>query len=76
MVGIPARQVMPRDRSGAPDEFVAYGTPNGDLPDPVAKALEGMMSEIQTLRGRLDEITDGGAKTEPRGDDPRVGDAL
>jgi cysteine synthase len=57
MVGIPARQVMPRDRSGAPDEFVAYGTPNGDLPDPVAKALEGMMSEIQTLRGRLDEIT-------------------
>jgi hypothetical protein len=42
----------------------------------VAKALEGMMSEIQTLRGRLDEITDGGAKTDPRGDDPRVGDAL
>ena len=46
MVGIPAHQVKARDRSGAADEFVAYGTPAGDLPDPVAKALDGMMHEI------------------------------
>ena len=46
MVGIPARQVKARDRSGAADEFVAYGTPAGDLPDPVAKALDGMMRQI------------------------------
>lgn len=58
MVGIPARQVMPRDRTASadPPAFVAYGTPSGDLPDPVAKVLDGMMTEIQVLRTRIDEI--------------------
>lgn len=75
MVGIPARQVIARDRSGAADAFVAYGTPSGDLPDPVAKALDGMMSEIQTLRSRVDELTDRAPETEPVADDPCIGDA-
>ena len=78
MVGIPAKQVMARDRSGARDDFAAYGIPYGDLPDPVAKVLEGMMGEIQTLRSRLDDVdgktpqkeTDSGTK-----DDPCVSDA-
>lgn len=78
MVGIPAKQVMARDRSGARDDFAAYGIPYGDLSDPVAKVLEGMMGEIQTLRTRLDDV-DG--KT-PRNDnddkgmdDPCIGEA-
>ena len=75
MVGIPARQVIARNRSGAPDEFVAYGTPNGDLPDPVAKVLDGMMGEIQTLRARVDELSEDVPEPEPVTDDPRVGDA-
>lgn len=75
MVGIPARQVIARDRSGAADEFVAYGTPSGDLPDPVAKVLDGMMGEIQTLRARVDELTDAAPKTENVTDDPCIGDA-
>jgi serine O-acetyltransferase len=75
MVGIPARQVMARDRSGAPDEFVAYGTPNGDLPDPVAKVLDGMMGEIQTLRARVDELSENVPEPEPVTDDPCIGDA-
>ena len=54
MVGIPARQAAPRPESMRP--FVAYGTPAGDIPDPVARALEGMMGEIQTLRARIDEL--------------------
>lgn len=75
MVGIPARQVMPRDRSGARDDFVAYGTPYGDLPDPVAKVLDGMMGEIQTLRARVDELSDGVTETDPVTDDSCIGDA-
>jgi serine O-acetyltransferase len=75
MVGIPARQVIARDRSGAPDEFVAYGTPYGDLPDPVAKVLDGMMGEIQTLRARVDELSDDVPESQPVTDDPCVGDA-
>lgn len=77
MVGIPARQVMPRDRSGT-DAFVAYGTPSGNLPDPVSKALDGMMSEIQALRARVDELSSGEPDPEsqpgPGSDDPCMTD--
>jgi len=55
VVGIPARAV----RRGATDEaqpFVAYGTPTGDLPDPVARALDGLLDEVQTLRIRVTEL--------------------
>lgn len=75
MVGIPARQVMARDRVGTRDDFVAYGTPYGDLPDPVAKVLDGMMGEIQTLRTRVDELSGDVPEPEPVADDPCVGDA-
>ena len=75
MVGIPARQVKARDRSGAADEFVAYGTPAGDLPDPVAKVLDGMMREIQTLRTRVDELDGTTPKDDPETDDPCIGDS-
>lgn len=55
MVGIPAKQVLPRQRE---DEaaFQAYGTPSGDLPDPVAKALDAMSAEVTTLRNRVDTL--------------------
>lgn len=75
MVGIPARQVKARDRSGAADEFVAYGTPAGDLPAPVAKVLDGMMREIQTLRTRVDELDGTTRKDDPETDDPCIGDS-
>ncbi len=76
MVGIPARQVMPRDRSGAAQEFVAYGTPFDSVKDPVAKALEGMMGEIQSLRARIVELEEAAAARSPsEKNDPCVGDA-
>ena len=76
MVGIPAKQVAPRDRSGTPDGFVAYGTPFGDLPDPIAKVIEGMMGEIQGLRVRIDELEGGsGTPHRQKDDDPCIGDA-
>ncbi len=75
MVGIPAKQVMPRDRTAVP-QFVAYGTPLGELPDPVAKVIDGLMGEIQTLRARLDGIEEARAAHPVTGeDDPCVGES-
>jgi serine O-acetyltransferase len=81
MVGIPARQVLPRGRGDA-REFVAYGTPAGDLRDPVAKALETLAGEVEALTARIgtlergreqDEHQDGdeGEADERRGDTQR-----
>ena len=55
MVGIPARQVLPRRRE-AQREFRAYGTTDGDIRDPVIKAIEGLMGELEVLRKRVDEL--------------------
>ncbi|MEQ8699418.1 MAG: serine O-acetyltransferase EpsC [Bauldia litoralis] len=54
VTGIPARAVMPKDKSRA-DAFVAYGTP-GDIPDPLVPALETMRSQIATMAERIDEL--------------------
>lgn len=59
MVGIPARQVLPRDRAEAPD-FQAYGTPPRGVADPVVKALDALSGEVARLRGRIEELEAGG----------------
>jgi serine O-acetyltransferase len=60
MVGVPARQVMRApvraettrvDRS----EFCAYGQ-DPDLPDPVARAIDGLCSDLIALRARVAEL--------------------
>lgn len=52
VVGIPARPVAGRGR--AKDEgFSAYGMPLGDLPDPAARALEGLMQQVDALKMRI-----------------------
>lgn len=56
MVGIPARQILPRQRGAEEGEFMAYGTPFGDLPDPAAKALKAMLTEIEALRARIETL--------------------
>jgi serine O-acetyltransferase len=50
VVGIPAKAVQPHKKMG---EFVAYGTPTGNVPDPVARALEAMAEEVAILQERL-----------------------
>lgn len=55
MVGIPARPVLPRS-SAESAEFHAYGTPSADLPDPVAKVVDGILAEIAGLQTRLKEL--------------------
>jgi serine O-acetyltransferase len=56
MVGNPARQVA---RSGSSDEarpsFEPYGV-TGDIPDPIARALNGLLGEVTSLRARLGEL--------------------
>lgn len=56
VVGIPARAVKVRGEGEEPARFVAYGTPTGDLPDPVARALDGMMAELTRLQARVEEL--------------------
>lgn len=51
VVGIPARVVLPRSDRTQP--FSPYGIPTGDLPDPVARALDGMMEEVTRLRTQV-----------------------
>jgi serine O-acetyltransferase len=55
MVGIPARQALPRQRVGE-DGFRAYGTPDGGVPDPMGKAFDGLLLEIENHRLRLEAI--------------------
>lgn len=55
VVGIPGKQVLPRPRA-AETEFQAYGTPQGEVSDPVAKALEAVSGEVSALRKRVEEL--------------------
>ena len=64
MVGIPARSVQSSKEGPEKQRFVAYGTPTGDIPDPVARALEGLLDEVQSLRARVNELEAG---TQPAG---------
>jgi serine O-acetyltransferase len=51
VVGIPAKIAAPR--GGDAGDFAAYGMPNGVLPDPVARAIEGLMEQVSRLQGRV-----------------------
>ncbi|WP_448205785.1 serine O-acetyltransferase [Azospirillum sp. sgz302134] len=55
VVGIPAKAVVPRDRSET-QKFMPYGTPCGDIPDPVARALNGLLDQVSSLRQRVEEL--------------------
>ena len=56
VVGNPAR-VVERRRSEAGGtagrSFRAYGTPTDDLPDPVARALDALLDQVETLKARV-----------------------
>ncbi|NUB04873.1 serine O-acetyltransferase [Azospirillum sp. Vi22] len=55
VVGIPAKAVVTRDRVET-QKFMPYGTPCGDIPDPVARALNGLLDQVSTLRRRVEEL--------------------
>ena len=55
VVGIPGRAI-PRSTDNIGAEFSPYGTPIGDIPDPIARALEGLMDQVITLKARVEEL--------------------
>jgi serine O-acetyltransferase len=40
----------------AKEEFLPYGTPGDDIPDPVARALNGLVEEVGRLSARVEEL--------------------
>ena len=36
--------------------FTAYGTPTDDLPDPVLRAVEGLLDQMSSMQARIDEL--------------------
>lgn len=67
VVGIPGRVVASRGKVD-PELFSPYGTPLGDLPDPVARGMDGLMEQVTLLQARLDrlEAEKAGSSTEVR----------
>lgn len=55
VVGIPGRAIV-RPASGDPEKFAPYGIPLGDVPDPVARALDGLMDQVTMLKARVEEM--------------------
>ena len=56
MVGNPARQVARRNAAGETRPvFEPYGV-TGDIPDPIARALNALLDEVTTLRTRVGEL--------------------
>ncbi len=68
VVGIPAKVVS---RAGSDTGFAPYGTPLGDLPDPVARAIEGLMDHVSGLNAQVKQLEARLSITEERG--PVVG---
>jgi serine O-acetyltransferase len=61
VVGVPAKPVTPRTpeavRSKEKDcEFLPYGTPCDEIPDPVARVLSGLAEDLTALRARVAEL--------------------
>ena len=54
MVGIPGRAVQGRAATEA--TFCAYGLSGHELPDPVARAMNGLLDELTTLKARVAEL--------------------
>jgi serine O-acetyltransferase len=70
MVGPPARAVPRRGAAQETDAaFLPYGIP-GDIPDPIARALNGLLDEVTGLRARIAELeaeTDAARAVAPAG---------
>jgi serine O-acetyltransferase len=56
MVGIPAKPVARRRESGEPHPAFQPYALGPEIPDPIARALNGLLDEVTTLRARLAEI--------------------
>ncbi len=62
VVGIPAQVVAAR--TATKPDFLPYGSPCDDLPDPTQRALCGLLNEVEALRRRVAELEAGHADSE------------
>jgi serine O-acetyltransferase len=56
VVGVPAKPLQPKvpARTAIDDcRFLPYGTPCDEIPDPVARVLNGLLDEVTALRARI-----------------------
>ena len=54
VAGIPAKELgAPLEK---PKDFLPYGTPCEDLPDPIARCVAGLMDEVAALKTRVAEL--------------------
>ncbi len=56
VVGIPARVVASAEDKSKERTFRAYGMPDGDLPDPVVRALDGLRGQVEALLARVEDL--------------------
>ncbi len=55
VIGIPAKAIQPpKDKSQK--DFCAYGMATDELPDPIARSLEGMFDMVCGLKSRVEEL--------------------
>ena len=64
MVGIPARPVGRRSDPTTEPAFQPYAV-CGDIPDPIARALNGLLDEVTSLKARIAELEQERAVQEP-----------
>ncbi|NFV79176.1 serine O-acetyltransferase [Magnetospirillum aberrantis] len=55
MVGIPARMAMRKPKPGEA-EFCAYGLVDDTMPDPVARAIDSLRTQVDALLARVAEL--------------------
>ncbi|HWB51806.1 MAG TPA: serine O-acetyltransferase [Stellaceae bacterium] len=67
MVGNPARQLTRRKPGEAKPAFAPYGISGEDIPDPIARALSGLLDEVASLRARVNELESEKAAAQPPG---------
>ena len=54
VVGVPAKVIGAKSQPST-SSFLAYGTPD-NVPDPVARALEMALQQVQSLKSRIDQL--------------------
>jgi serine O-acetyltransferase len=47
--------------------FTPYGVSGEDIPDPIARALSGLLDEVSSLRARVNELESEKAAAQPNG---------
>ena len=76
VVGIPGRIVMTRDDADSAKRramaekigFDAYGQHHGQMPDPVAQALDRILDHLHSVDDRLNSLTEGAQKSGKSGE--------